>query len=105
MPLEKLAKIKASSADSIEEGLRNDLRDQFLSVDPIWRQALEARDRAKSQAESYRNSAKASKVMVLEERAEPRESHILERGVWDAKGKVVTPGILSSIYSTLNSEP
>lgn len=35
--------------------------------------------------------------MVLAERPEPRETHILERGVWDAKGPVVKPGILPAI--------
>jgi hypothetical protein len=32
-------------------------------------------------------------VMVMEDRPQPRETHILVRGTWDQKGEKVTPGV------------
>ena len=35
--------------------------------------------------------------MVLAERKEPRKTHILERGVWDAHGDQVKPAVLPAV--------
>jgi len=39
--------------------------------------------------------AEKVEVMVLAERAQPREAHVLVRGVWDKKGAKVEPDVLS----------
>lgn len=105
MPLERLAAAETTTAEALDPNLRNALRNQFLGVDHEWRLALNARDRAQSQVDAYRKSAEVAKVMVLKERDTPRESHILERGVWNAQGKVVSPGVLESIYANPNTNP
>ena len=42
----------------------------------------------------YTNS---DQVMVMQERSKPRETHLLNRGVYDAPGEVVTPAVLHSM--------
>ena len=42
----------------------------------------------------YTNS---DQVMIMEERAEPRVTHLLNRGAYDAPGEVVTPAVLHSL--------
>ena len=42
-------------------------------------------------------SDRALKVMVMRDRAEPRVTHVLQRGAWDKPGEVVEPGTPSAL--------
>ncbi len=44
-------------------------------------------------------------VMVMGERKEPRVTHVLERGVYDAPGEVVEPGVPSALGSVAAGAP
>ena len=44
-----------------------------------------------------KDAAKKLNVMVLAERKEPRDTHVLLRGVWDKKGDKVPRGVLASV--------
>jgi len=76
--------------------LREPLFSTFLEEHPPHRQALEAREKAGRQLAEAKAAAKAD-VMVLEERAQPRETHILLRGVWDRKGERVERGVPEAV--------
>ncbi|WP_153558504.1 PSD1 and planctomycete cytochrome C domain-containing protein [Roseimaritima sediminicola] len=95
-PLADLYQQLASEA-SIEQDLRNRLRDQFLLGDRQYQQHLQRLRAAEKQLGVLRQQAKPRKVMVLAERKDARATHVLERGVWDAKGDVVQPGVLASV--------
>jgi hypothetical protein len=91
-PLEDLAK-----TDSVSKELRGRLLSQFLLDDAPYQHAKSNADRARSQLSEVVNASGALNVQVLAERKEPRETHILVRGVWDAKGERVDPGVPSTI--------
>ncbi|GAB2605231.1 DUF1553 domain-containing protein [Spirosoma areae] len=50
----------------------------------------------------YTNS---DQVMIMQERAVPRETHLLKRGAYDAPGEVVTPAVLHSLNPLEESMP
>ena len=89
--------ISLAEGDS-EEKVKQQLLEQFL-LDQVDYQNAKARlATAKRQLGSLQGQAKARSVMVLKDRKEPRETNVLVRGVWDAKGDAVKPGFLSNIY-------
>ncbi len=75
------------------------IRDYFLEHDapaPVkaaWAQVLEARARRNTFYDTIPT------VMVMEEMAKPRESHLLVRGSYDRPGEKVTPALPSAIAS------
>jgi len=92
-PLEALARIEqlGDSLEHVPDALRKRLFDEFLADHEPYQVAKRALDVANRQL----NEAKAARkvdVMVLAERATPRTTHLLLRGVWDAKGDVVSQG-------------
>lgn len=92
-PLEEVAQRKGQ----LDEGLKKRLFAQYLVDDREYQTALNQLNEADRQLAEVTKSAGKTKVMVLAERPEARETHILERGVWDAKGAVVKPGLLPAI--------
>ena len=54
------------------------------------------------QIELYTNS---DQVMVMQERTVPRETHLLQRGAYDAPGEVVTPAVLHSLNPLSETMP
>ena len=93
-PLERLAEAKPTSAKDITvkditAELRTKLFEHFLADDEGYLSAKSQVDQARSQRDEFRKAAQKMKVMVLREKSEPRASHVLVRGVWDAKGEVV----------------
>ncbi|WP_430452835.1 PSD1 and planctomycete cytochrome C domain-containing protein [Rhodopirellula europaea] len=84
-------------AKPIGDELRKRLLEQFLIADLDYQAANELLKRAQKQLADLKKQAKLRKVMVLSEREEPRETHVLLRGVWDAKGDVVEPAVLPSV--------
>ncbi len=105
MPLEQLSRAVEDPADlerpprpnKLTPQLRQKLRDQFLEDHLPWQKATSYDLRVRSQLNSAKKAAGDLNVMVLAQRQQPRETHILQRGVWDKKGPVVTPAILSSV--------
>jgi hypothetical protein len=93
-PLEELtAAVAAGTTEpaQLPPALRDRLRQQFLANHEPYRIAKRAADRAERQLNEAKAAAKVD-VMVLAERPEPRTTHVLLRGVWDAKGDAVEPG-------------
>jgi hypothetical protein len=89
-PLEELARTGMTPA------LRERLFAQFLTDYPPYQVAREALDRAVRQYDEVKSAGNVD-VMVLAERAEPRETHVLLRGVWDKPGDKVVPAVLPAI--------
>ena len=95
-PLEEIAAARreGKTADpSVEERLFQ----QYLVDDRDYQAALAKLNEANRQLAEVRKAAGKVKVMVLGEGPEPRRTHILERGVWDAKGARVKPGVIPAI--------
>jgi len=92
MPLEELA------AGARPEGeLRKRLFEQFLEDDAAYREVAALDAEVRRQANEAKQAAGNLKVMVLAELETPRQTHILERGVWDAHGAEVLPAVLPAV--------
>jgi hypothetical protein len=87
-PLEQLAQGKVE---------RERLMAQFLEDHVPYQTAKASLDRATAQLKEVTAAAGKLNVMVLAERKEPRETHVLVRGVWDKKGDKVTQGVPAAI--------
>ncbi|MEM7386070.1 MAG: PSD1 and planctomycete cytochrome C domain-containing protein [Verrucomicrobiota bacterium] len=96
-PLEELARHQPATMDAVPKDLRQRLLEQALLDDSTYQRILSHYNEAKSQLGSTKKSAGDRNVMVLAERKEARESHVLVRGVWDAKGETVQPGVLPAV--------
>lgn len=94
-PLEALAALKADEA--VPATLKNRLRAQYLMGDATYQGFKQRVDAATNQVNEFKRAAKAIKVQVLGEREKPRDSHILIRGVWDAKGETVLPAVIPAV--------
>ncbi|MCF6313829.1 MAG: PSD1 and planctomycete cytochrome C domain-containing protein [Verrucomicrobiales bacterium] len=103
-PLEELAKSELTALEAIDAKLRERLLAQFLLDDSVYQKSLNELEVAKVQLVEVKKRSKELSVMVLAERKEKRDSHVLIRGVWDAKGKKVQPGILPAILPLPNSK-
>lgn len=106
-PLEKLARLDAANwlqqiksdpnlqsqimtySDKRPKDLFRDLQAQFLADRPDFRNAELAVARADKRKKAYESAKNAQNVTVLNEKEKPRETHILTRGVWNAKGDKV----------------
>ncbi|WP_182870188.1 PSD1 and planctomycete cytochrome C domain-containing protein [Stieleria mannarensis] len=86
-----------NDGNQVDEALRKRLLAQYLLGDADYQAVAKKRDSAKKQLADLKNQAKPRKVMVLAEREKPRETHILVRGVWDAKGETVQRAVLPSV--------
>lgn len=98
-PLEQLA-----LAQEVDDKLESRLFEQFLADHETYQDAKRSLDRALAQLKDAESSKKAA-VMVLAERPEPRQTHILERGVWDKHGAKVERGGLPSIAPLVCENP
>ena len=96
-PLEQLANSGASDVAKIDAKLRGKLFEQFLADHAPYQGERTLLDRANRQLSEVQAAAKKLNVMVLAERKEPRDTHVLVRGVWDKKGDKVTRGVLASV--------
>ena len=106
MPMEQLAEVikthhlsfdqPFTSAD-VQKDLREKLLAQFLEGDPMWQAADARNNKAIRQRNEAKKAAGDLNVTVLAERANPRETHILERGVWDQHGDKVGPSVLPAV--------
>jgi hypothetical protein len=92
-PLEQLADAKGA----VDDKLHAQLFSQFLEDHAPYQEAKTSLDRALAQLKEVTAAAGKLNVMVLAERKEPRETHVLVRGVWDKKGSKVTQGVPEAI--------
>lgn len=94
-PIEALFKLKAS--EKVPAEIRGQLRSQFFMDQMVHQKIRDRVAEAQHQLDTFKGQQKPQNVMVLSEREEPRTTHILERGVWDAKGEVVQRGVIPSV--------
>ncbi|MFO0869658.1 MAG: PSD1 and planctomycete cytochrome C domain-containing protein [Pirellulales bacterium] len=87
-PLEELAEVKHQGQE-IPPPLREALQAQFLADYAPYLAERQALERAERQWREVSAGARKINVMVLAERAEPRPTHVLVRGVWDKPGEAV----------------
>ncbi len=92
-PLERLAESGANLPEQVDAKLREELLQQFLIDDVLYQRVKQPLSQAQAQLNEFKSAAGDKRVMVLSDRAEARQSHILIRGVWDAKGDVVGTGV------------
>jgi hypothetical protein len=81
----------------VDKKLRQRLLDQYLLADEDYQFASNRLKLARKQLADLKKQSGPRKVMVLKEREKPRDTHVLLRGVWDAKGDVVQPAVLPSV--------
>ena len=96
-PLERLAAAPATSPNDIADDLQADLRRQFFELHEPYQRVKRLADLATRQAEKFESLQGDINVMVLKEREEPRDTHVLERGVWDQHGEQVDAGVPQSV--------
>ena len=103
MPLEELnEQIRSSRSSTLTSRklpgeLRRRLVDQFLEDHAAFQQAKSRYGRASRQHNDAKKAAGELSVMVLKQRAAPRNTHVLERGVWDKPGEQVSTGVLPAV--------
>lgn len=96
-PLEALARKPISPDSTLQPGLRQRLLEQFLLDDEAYQSILSHVTEARRQLDQFKKAMQPQEVMVLAERESPRDSHVLVRGVWDAKGEQVPRALLPSV--------
>ena len=89
-PLETLVSLD-EDVPEIPADLRKQLEAQFLADRPQLLTAQQNVDKAKRRKSVYDGATKAQSVTVLKERPQPRDGHILVRGVWNNKGARILP--------------
>ena len=92
-----VAELLEGDEEDVPDALRKRLLDQYLLSDAVYQLAARKLARATSQLNQLKKEAAPRRVMVLAEREKRRETHVLVRGVWDSKGDVVQPGVLSAV--------
>lgn len=97
MPLEALAAASPEDPSQVTPELRQRLLEQFLFDHASYQQAKKSLELAEHQLAKVKRAGGELNVMVLGEREEPRKTHILERGVWDAHGEEVSPRVPAAV--------
>jgi hypothetical protein len=76
---------------------REELFDYFLQrVDPTYRAALAQLRLLREEENAFVNDV--PEIMTMEEMAQPRPTHLLKRGAYDARGELVEPGTPERIF-------
>ncbi len=96
-PLQELLQNPPLSITEVPSDLRTRLLNQYLTDHQPWQQVRFRLSRVEAQLRELNNEAQPRSVMVLQELAQPRTTHILERGVWNALGEQVAPAVPASI--------
>ena len=103
MPLSRLADHlrgeTPTDLNSIPKVLRKSLHRQYLEDDVEYQKVARRHQQVMRQFNDAKRFAKKQKVTALREREKPRETFVLERGVWDAKGTPVERGVLPAVLS------
>lgn len=118
-PREKLAREKQAFAErqkqngstgtldrsAVSQETRNSLLKQFLLDHSAYQKRLQELELAKNQLADIKRKAGELNVMVLAERKEPRQTFVLQRGVWDQKGKQVVRSFPERLFGRLDVQP
>ncbi len=97
--------VVAAEIHALTDGkLRQKLVEQYLFDQRGFQIAKREADRARSQLASVKKAAGELNVMVLGERSESRPTHILERGVWDQRGEIVSRAVPDAILPWTTEE-
>ena len=88
-PAERLGAVNGD-VDKLGKSDREGLLAEFFADHPAVVEARRVRVRARKRFDRYRRASKPVNVMVLAQRKKPRVTHILKRGVWNKRGKIVT---------------
>jgi hypothetical protein len=94
-----------TSLDTLPEELRKRLFEQFLEEHAPFVEARQRLALVNAQLAEAKAAAGKLKVLVLEERKEPRETFVLLRGIWDKHGERVEPGVPAAISPWPEGEP
>lgn len=103
--LQELAGAGLSETAQMGEPLRKRLLERFLEEYPPHVKARAALAKANDQRNEAKTASAPLKVMVLEERKEPRDTFVLLRGVWDKHGDKVERGVPAAIAEWPEGEP
>lgn len=96
-PLEQFAKRSAHERETLPGALRAQLLEQFLVDHTPYRPFKEQLDLANAHFSEMKTAASKLNVTVLQERTEPRPTHVLIRGQWDKPGDPVERGVPEAI--------
>lgn len=99
LPAEVLQALK-SNALRLNQKQRGILAKHHASIAPELAELREKRETAKNDFERFEDQY-TTNVMVMEEMDEPRPTHILERGVYDQPGQLVTAAVPSDLLGPL----
>ncbi|MEM7785549.1 MAG: DUF1553 domain-containing protein, partial [Planctomycetota bacterium] len=81
----------------VQGKLRERLFNQYVIEDSVYQEVLNRYRQANSQLGQLKKQLEPRRVMVLSEREKKRTTHVLVRGVWDAKGEPVSTGVIPSV--------
>jgi hypothetical protein len=95
-PLEEIAAARREGKP-VDPAVDERLFQQYLVGDRDYQAVLAKLNEVNRQFAEVKKAAGKLKVMVLNERPEARPTQILERGVWDAKGEQVFPGVIPAV--------
>ena len=101
-PREQLAALIRAGGGSptnpaIPGSLRKALQAELLAEDFGVQQLVRSVEQARIRHRGYESAAKPQNVMVLRDRAEARQTYVLQRGVWDRHGPAVTAGVPAAL--------
>ncbi len=86
----------ATPAD-VPPDLRQRLVQQYLEDHSDYQLAKIRSDKVRRQHDQTKTATAELKVMVLRERKESRQTHVLQRGVWDQAGDQVSVAVLPAV--------
>ncbi len=97
MALEQLAAIADRQTEELDLNLRSRLFEQFLADDLEYQAANKSLKLAEDQLAECTKATEPMNVMVLGDRQENRQTHVLLRGVWNQLGDEVKPAVLGAL--------
>ena len=90
-PVEQFIELAPAQSEAIPPTLRKDLYQQFLAGDSLYQQEKRVYDQFASHHREMEAGHKIQKVMVLGERSEPRQAHVLCEACGIRKGSQWNP--------------
>ena len=96
-PIEQLRAAGDADVRTLPAALQRRLEEQFLEGDGAYVSARTRLEAARRQVAEVQKAAEPLEVMVLQERAAARPTHVLVRGVWDKKGERVEPDVPAAV--------
>ncbi len=92
---DKVREALAVAADKRNDAQRKEVSDYYLASRPEVVAARQQRDDARKAREQAERDVPST--MIMRDRAQPRDTHVLVRGAWDKPGDKVTHGVPTSL--------